>query len=86
MHDYLLEKFAVKLRHACEALGLTEQYERGELEAMDFEGRGGALKLGIQKDRTGQFPDRNSVLDYIRPKDKAKADTGPALVDDEVPW
>ena len=53
---------------------------------MDFEGRGGRLKLGIQEDKRGQYPPKNSVLDYIRVKPKAKADTGPALVDDEVPW
>jgi len=63
--DYLLESIAYKLRHAAASCGLTAQYDRGELQATDFNGRSGRLRLGIEKDTSGGgYPDKNKVQDY----------------------
>ena len=64
--DYLLESVAYKLRHACEAVGLLDAYESGELDANDFKNQAGRLKLRIDKDKTGQYPDKNGVQDYVK--------------------
>lgn len=93
VHDYLLESIAYKLRHAAETCGLLEKYEAGELKGQDFIGKTGMLKLKIQKDKAGQYADRNTVADYIV-KDgekaelpKAKAGTvGAILEGDEIPF
>ncbi len=63
--DYLLESVAYKLRHCCEACGIIEVYETGNLDAIDFQGRSGRLKLRIDEDKSGQYAKKNSVADYI---------------------
>lgn len=64
--DYLLPTIAYKLRHAADASGLLTEYEAGELRAQDFIGRSGQLKLRIQKDKEGKYPDKNVVGDYVK--------------------
>lgn len=71
--DYLMEALAFKLRHAADACGLTHEYETGILAAENFIGKTGMLKLKIQKDKNGEYPDKNTVGDYIVPKDGAPA-------------
>lgn len=66
VRDYLLEAMPHKLRHAAYACGLGEKYESGNLDASDFNGRNGSAKIGIEQDKTGQYPDKNVVLDYVR--------------------
>jgi hypothetical protein len=85
LYDYLLESMAFKLRHAAAACGLLERYESGVLNAEDFVKKTGSLKVAIKKDKTGQYPDQNSVADYIV---NSVPDTAlPATVlDDEIPF
>lgn len=54
-----------KLRHLCEASGLLAEYEAGEIEAYNFVGKTGKCKVGVKVDKTGQYPDSNSIMDYI---------------------
>lgn len=70
--DYLLESIMYKINHACKACGLFDKYELGELSARDFIGKTGHLKLVIQKDKNGEYPDKNSIKDYIVPKEGEK--------------
>lgn len=76
--DYVLEAMAFKLRHFCEAVGLSEKYESGELKAFDCPGRTGKLDLtfeaGKQKPEGGYYPDKNSVKDYLK---AAEGDSNP---------
>jgi hypothetical protein len=101
IYDYLMEKVAYKLRHAAEACGLLGAYDRGELDAIDFRDRTGRCKVAVQKDRSGQYPDKNSIADYLksdtpelmatprpasaRPSNRVKSPAG-ADMDDEVPF
>lgn len=73
VNDYLMESMMFKLLHACEACGLQDKYESGELVADDFIDKTGFLKLNIQKDKTGQYPDRNGVKDYVVKVDEVGA-------------
>lgn len=89
IHDYLLEAIAYKLRHFCESAGILSQYEAGSLIAEDCLGKAGKLKLGIQRDKTGAYPDKNTVQDYevdgaSEPKPVRFEQV--ALKDDNVPF
>ena len=67
--DWIMEKMAFKLFHFCAYTGLAVKYEQGTLQAEDCIGRSGFVKIGIQEDKTGQYPPRNSVADYMRSLD-----------------
>lgn len=96
--DYLMENVAYKLRHAAEACGLLESYESGVLDAEDFKRKVGRCKIGVQKDKSGQYPDRNVIQDYLidAPKGDAPkpassyARRQPAMagghIDDDIPF
>lgn len=91
--DYLMPSVAFKLRHAAEACGLEDEYESGSLEALDFEGKTGRCKVNIQKDKSGQYPDRNGIADYIVTvttgsveKKTQRAKAAPRDLDDEIPF
>lgn len=86
--DYLMEAIAYKLRHAAVVCGLGDAYESGELKAFDFENKMGEVKVDIQKDKAGQYPDRNVIRDYVV-KDSNHTDAPPAghpaAFDDDMP-
>lgn len=64
--DWLMPSMAFKLFHFCAYTGLSQQYEAGTLTAEDCIGCNGFVKIEIQEDKTGQYPPRNSVRDYMR--------------------
>lgn len=74
--DYLMESMAYKLRHAAYGCGLGTHYDSGELHPDMFMGRTGTLDLSIQKDKAGQYPDKNSVHDYIKDEQEQTAAAG----------
>lgn len=89
--DYLLESVAYKLRHCADACGLTRQYEKGQLDAVEFEGKTGKCKINIQKDKTGQYPDKNGIADYLVDDEPKVTKANPrarttTLDDDEIPF
>ena len=92
LRDWLVDddRMAYKVRHCAEACGLLVEYEKGVLLARDLMGRTGKCKVGIQKDRNGQYPDRNSISDYVV-GEKAGNAPAPAArkvapIDDEIPF
>lgn len=70
IYDYLIlndNKFSQrKIRHFCYASGIQELYEQGKLDPHNCENKCGKLLIGIQKDKSGQYPDKNCVTDYIQ--------------------
>lgn len=57
-----------KLRHLAEVCGLLAKYEQGNevgIEAYELVGKTGKCKVGISKDKSGQYPDRNGISDYL---------------------
>lgn len=60
--DWVLEAVAYKLRHCCEAAGLSAAYEAGSLEAWQLEGKSVKVKLGI--DAKAEIK-RNKIMDYV---------------------
>ena len=60
-----------KLFELCRALGLSEKYQSGTLNAVDFESRSGWAKIGFEKgkekpDGSGNWPDKNRVNWYLK--------------------
>jgi hypothetical protein len=98
MKDWLLETLPVKLKHACEAVGLHAAYENGNISSYDFVGRTGRLTLGIE--RQSGYEDRNKVLGYIPADEVVTRQISPAAarpipprqktpagdIDDEIPF
>lgn len=86
--DYLLEKLAYKLRHAAVACDLESNYENGDLAAIDFSGKIGEVKIRVQEDKTGQYPAKNVVADYVVKKDVANdgPPAGHPAADPDVPF
>lgn len=81
--DYLLEKIAHKLRHAVLQLVSEEAYNSGMFSADQFRNKNGWAKVGIQKDKTGAYPPKNVILDYV---EKPDASANPVEEEDNIPW
>jgi len=62
--DWLVDtpRGAAKLRHACEAAGVLDRYEAGEISASSFRNKCCRVQIGIEKKRG--YPDRNVIEDY----------------------
>lgn len=91
MRDWILASFARKLKHFCEACGLTKQYEDGTLTADHCIGMAGKVRV-VQQTRKGYDP-QNSVEDYIIPDAGSVATRKPAPAtahtvhaEDEIPF
>lgn len=71
--DYLMaiDSMIFKLKHFCEAIGLSEEYKAGNLDVMKCFDRTGRCKVNVQKgklksDGSGYYDDKNGILDYIK--------------------
>lgn len=94
--DYLLESMAHKLRHAAEACGVLDDYDRGAIVAEKLIGKSGRCKLDIEKDRSGNnYPDKNRIADYekprgiggiTRPAAAARQKVAAGDIDDDIPF
>lgn len=60
--DYLTDKMEFKLRHAIKSCGVEVDTS---ISAKDFIGKSGKAKIGIQKSKDAQYPDRNIIADYV---------------------
>lgn len=89
--DYIVSSMEFKLRHAADTYGLLDKYESGSLLAEDFFGRSGKCKMGIQRDKEKQYPDKNVIADYVRRSPettvsiKETVKTG-TILNDEIPF
>lgn len=73
-----------KLRHLAECANLLEDYEGGELAAYDLVGKTGLCKVNVSKDKTGQYPDKNGIADYL-PNGTAN-NNKPPVDDSDIPF
>lgn len=88
IYDYMTlnpeSKFSLrKIRHFCYCVGLQELYENGKLDPSDCAGKSGKIIIGIQKDKTGKYPDKSCVVDYVI-NDNPNTVTPP--INDEIPF
>lgn len=66
-----IDSVAYKIRHFAATIGMIAEYEKGELKADKLVGKVGRCKLVIKKDKTGEYPDKNGIADYIKPAEGA---------------
>jgi hypothetical protein len=86
--DYLIGSVEFKLRHFCDTTGLLGKYQSGTLTPEDCNGRSGKVRIAIDEDKSGKYPPKNTVKDYVcRP---AKPITPPTASEpdpnDDVPF
>jgi hypothetical protein len=65
LYDYLSPAFESKLRHFCYAIGLGKMSEEGKFDTSIVVGQQGECKVYIREDKTGQYPPKNAIGDYI---------------------
>lgn len=86
INDYIMEKIPHKLRHACEACGLLDNYNSGSLMGSDFTGRTGRCKIGVDQG-SADFPlPKNKIVDYIKPSGPIVNALTKDVFNDEVPF
>lgn len=61
--EYITSKSLFKLEQLCKIKGLD--FESGDITAEDLIGIEGRCVVGISKDQTGQYADKNSVRKFI---------------------
>lgn len=95
--DYILSSQAGqwKARHMMESIGMTRQYEAGDIDPIEISERTGRLKLGIAP-ATAQYPAQNKVQDYVAAKSapqsaraapaREKVPVNDGLDDDSIPF
>jgi hypothetical protein len=94
-------KAAFQLRTAAEAFGVLDKYKDATLTEDDFKGRSGYVKLGVQVDKDGNYPDKNVITDYRKtipgkvtaesvaaamPAKKMTAKETAASISDDIPF
>lgn len=95
VRDWLVETDggAYKIKHFAKAVGMLKEYEAGNLDVLEMYGKTGKCKIGTSKDKTGQYPDKNTVKDYVEASVNAVSpaaglqkarDSGD--LDDEIPF
>jgi hypothetical protein len=77
-NDWLMTTSAAmefKFRHFCEATGLLDRYDSGQISAQDIQGVAGKVKIAVKDDE--QYGPQNTVKDYIVPEVAAVAAAAP---------
>ena len=88
--DYLLAAMAFKFKHFCEATGMLDRYEAGDVNAGDCLGKTGQVELKIKKVEDKEY---SEVKDYIKRIASAQNAQPPKgligegkPLDDEIPF
>lgn len=85
LYDYLLEKMPYKIKHFCDSIGFSKQYESGKLFAEEFVGKCGEVKVYIEE-KSGDSP-KNRVADYMfNDSPKKLIETEEDFKDDDTPF
>ena len=100
IYDYITSTQVEKLCAFCDAVGLSKEYDAGDVKSDDMEGRSGRVKIGIEDEKPkddgeGNWPAKNKVKDYVP---KAEGEGGrkvekpeptaaeKAAADEEIPF
>lgn len=89
--DYLVDTdgSAYKVRNFAVAVGMLKQYDSGNLPAHSMIGLTGQCRVIIKKDRSGEYPDKNAITDYVKAGTPATNVGGPRAepdLDDSIPF
>ena len=75
LYDYITSTQVEKLCAFCDAVGLSKEYDAGDVKSDDMESRSGRVKIGIEdekpkEDGEGNWPAKNKVKDYLPRNEK----------------
>ena len=87
LYDYIVSTKLEKLCAFCDAVGLSEQYDAGDVNGDDMEGRPFRAKIGIENEKPkdnneGKWPAKNKIKYYLPRTEK---DGGRKPKDEEAP-
>ena len=83
VHDYIVNTQTGKLKAFCAAVGMLDDFGRGEISATEFIGATGKVKLRIEPAK-GSYPEKNAVAEYVeRKQPDAPSDDAPS---EEIPF
>lgn len=98
VYDYLVgtNNMVWKVRHFCDSIGLTKEFEDGKFNEILAQGKSGKAQIGFQKGKQKEdgttYRDKNIVEDYIS-KDGTSIETpvkkeskSTTLIDDDIPF
>ena len=83
-HLVFSDRALFKVKHFCESVGIAEQYNAGQLEAFHCQDKSGKAHIIIEKDASGQYPDKNKIKDYV--PESAKTVAPKPDFDDDIPF
>lgn len=96
LYDYLIgsRNMAWKVRHFCEAVGLSKEYESGQFNEYMAQGKSGKAQIGFQagkpKEGGGLYKDKNVIDDYVMTDQGAHkvplASQKDDFINDEIPF
>lgn len=79
--------FEFLFRHFMCSIGLEDVYEKGEVKPFQLIGKKGVARIGVKVDKTGTYPDKNSVLDFlISDKSSTESSNSNKELNEEIPW
>ena len=57
--------FEFLIRHLYSSVGMMSDYDSGNWVASKLEGKSGFASLGVEIDKSGAYPDKNRILDFL---------------------
>jgi hypothetical protein len=75
LYDYITSTQVEKLCAFCDAVGLSKEYDAGDVKSDDMEGRPFRAKIGIEDEKPkddgeGNWPAKNKIKDYLPRNEK----------------
>jgi hypothetical protein len=93
LFDYLMESIEYKLHHFCYAIGLEDISLTGEFDCHRVIGTQGVCKIYIKEDKTGEYPPKNAIADYVLKEKnknekeiKGSKESKEEFIDSEIPF
>lgn len=88
--DYLLAAMAFKFKHFCEATGMLDRYEAGDVNASDCLGKTGKVELKLKRVDDKEYSEVKDYIKRIAPVQGALPPKGligeGKPLDDEIPF
>lgn len=79
--------FEFLLRHFAYSVGLGQKYEIGSIEPQECMNKEGTVRLGVETDKSGQYPPRNKAMDFLFSSESIQGGASQeSLPNDDLPF
>lgn len=72
LYDYIVLNYHSKLVQLLLSIGELDLYTKGEISAPDLVNKSGKAMIHIEKDKTGKYPDKPAIKEYLAPESGRK--------------